>query len=50
VVTARDKNSQPSRGKVVAHDIDRFRLRDNLYKYKEICILFAGEPLLPLFL
>jgi len=49
-VTARDKNFQPKSGKVVAHDPDRYRLRQNLYKYKDGCIFFAGESLFPLFL
>ena len=50
MVTARDKNFQPTTGKVVAYDIDRFRLREKLYNYADVCIFFAGEPPLPLFL
>jgi len=50
VVTARDKNLQPRTGKVVAYDVDRFRLREKLYEYTDICIFFAGESPFPLFL
>ena len=50
IVTARDKNFQPTSGKVVAHDVDRYRLRQNLYKHRDVCIFFAGESLFPLFL
>ena len=42
-VTARDENLQPARGIVVADEIDRYRLRNHLSKYTDICILFAGE-------
>ena len=49
-MTARDKNFQPTSGKVVAHDFDRYRLRQNLYNYKDVCIFFAGESIFPLFL
>lgn len=47
VVTRRDRNFQPTRGKVVAEDIDRFLLRQKLGKYPDICILFAGDPIYP---
>jgi hypothetical protein len=50
IVTSRDKNFQPTKGKVVANDIDRYRLRQKLLKYPDICILYAGEPAYPLFL
>jgi len=50
VVTARDRNLQPVRGKVVASDIDRYRLRRSLLKYDDVCIFYAGEPPYPLFL
>lgn len=43
-VTKRDENLQPTRGIVVAHDVDRYKLRANITKYSDICILFAGEP------
>ena len=49
-MTARDKNFQPKSGKVVANDVDRYRLRQNLYKHRDVCIFFAGESLFPLFL
>jgi hypothetical protein len=49
-VTARDKNFQPTRGKVVATNLDRYGLRQKLLKYADICILYAGEPPYPLFL
>ena len=50
VVTARDSNSQPSKGKVVAQDVDRYRLRAGLAKYGEVCIFFTGETPYPLLL
>jgi len=49
-VTVRDKNLQPTKGKVVADDMDRYLLRMKLKKYKDICIFFAGEPPYPLLL
>lgn len=42
-VTARDENLQPTRGVVVADEVDRYRLRTHLSKYPDVCILFAGE-------
>lgn len=42
-VTARDENLQPLRGVVVADEIDRYRLRTQLSKYSDICIMFAGD-------
>ena len=48
VVTARDRNLQPTRGKVVAAESDRHILRTKLHKYREICILYGGEPIYPL--
>ncbi len=50
LVTKRDKNYQPTAGKVVALDVDRYRLRDSIIEYNDICILFAGESQFPLFL
>ena len=50
VVTGRDKNFQPTRGKVVAEDQDRYLLRPKLRTYKDVCIIFAGEPVYPLLL
>lgn len=47
VVTRRNRNLQPTRGKVVAQDMDRFLLRQKLGKYKDICIFFAGDPVYP---
>jgi hypothetical protein len=49
-VTARDKNFQPTKGKVVAESQDRYMLRLKLVKYKDICIFFAGEAPYPLLL
>ena len=42
-VTERDRNSQPVKGRVVAEDVDRYRLREKIAKYDEICIFYAGE-------
>ena len=50
LVTARDRNSQPTKGKVVGHDVDRFRLRSGLMKYPDICIFYTGEPPYPMLL
>ncbi len=50
VVTKRDKNFQPVRGKVVANDVDRYRLRQSITGFKDICIFYAGEPAYPLLL
>jgi hypothetical protein len=47
VVTKRDRNLQPAKGKVVAEDIDRFLLRQKLGAYPDICIFFAGDPIYP---
>jgi len=49
-VTGRDKNFQPTKGKVVADDMDRYMLRMKLKKFQDICIFFAGEPPYPLLL
>jgi hypothetical protein len=49
-VTKRDENGQPVAGKFVAEDPDRYRLRDQIYSYTDICIFFTGEPQFPLFL
>jgi hypothetical protein len=50
VVTKRDRNLQPAKGKVVAEDIDRYLLRQKLGAYPDICIFFAGDPIYPPFL
>ena len=50
VVTRRNRNLQPTEGKVVAEDLDRFLLRQKLGAYRDICIFFAGEPIYPPFL
>ena len=44
VVTSRDRNLQPTKGKVVADDLDRYFLRQKLGDYTDIYIFFAGEP------
>jgi hypothetical protein len=49
-VTKRDRNGQPVAGKVIAEDVDRYRLRQNIARYNEVCIFFAGETPFPLFL
>jgi len=50
VVTGRDANLQPTKGRVVADDSDRYMLRQKLIAYSNICIFFAGEPPYPLLL
>jgi hypothetical protein len=50
VVTRRDENGQPTAGKVVAEDADRYRLRDQIILHKDVCIFYAGDPFYPLFL
>jgi hypothetical protein len=50
LVTKRDENGQPIAGKFVAEDPDRYRLRDQVIQYNDICIFFAGDPPYPLFL
>jgi hypothetical protein len=50
VVTKRDDNLQPVGGKVVAEDVDRYRLREHLSGYADICIFYAGVSLYPLLL
>lgn len=49
-VTARDGNFQPTRGKLVAQDVDRYRLRSALARYDEVCIFYTGETPYPLLL
>ncbi len=49
-VTKRDENGQPTAGQVVAEDADRYRLRDLIVKYNDVCIFFAGDSQFPLFL
>ncbi len=43
-VTKRDENYQPTRGIIVAHDMDRYKLRERITKYSDICIIYAGDP------
>lgn len=47
-VTKRDKNLQPAEGVVIADDIDRYRLRQKVAKYDDICIFFVGDPHYPI--
>ena len=42
-VTRRDRNLQPIRGRVLENDVDRFRLREKITKFEDICIFYAGE-------
>lgn len=42
-VTKRDESLQPTRGTVVADEVDRYRLRRKLSNYPDICIFFAGD-------
>lgn len=50
LVTKRDENGQPVAGSLVAEDADRYRLRDLIVKYSDVCIFFAGDSPFPLFL
>lgn len=50
VVTKRDENGQPTAGKVVADDMDRYRLRDQIVTLNDVCIFFTGDSPFPLFL
>ena len=54
LVTKRDKNLQPIKGKVVESNLDRYMLRQKLRlrskEFPEVCIFFAGEPIYPLLL
>ncbi|MHB2036400.1 MAG: hypothetical protein ACYCPW_06615 [Nitrososphaerales archaeon] len=50
VVTLRDENLQPLKGRVVANDVDRYRLRSNLTSYNDVCIFFTGDCAYPLLL
>ena len=50
VVTKRDGNLQPIGGRVVAEDVDRYRLRGHVIKYTDVCIFYAGESPYPLLL
>jgi len=50
VVTERDGNLQPTKGRVVSEDLDRYRLRGHVAKYADICIFYAGESPYPLLL
>ena len=50
LVTARDANSQPTKGRVVGQDVDRYRLRSGLMKYTDICIFYTGESPYPMLL
>lgn len=49
-VTRRDENGQPTAGRVVAEDSDRYRLRDLIVALDDVCIFFAGDSPFPLFL
>ncbi len=49
-VTKRDRNLQPTSGKVISSHADRYRLRQQIAQVSDVCILFAGEPQYPLFL
>jgi hypothetical protein len=49
-VTKRDKNLQPTAGKVIFSNMDRYRLRQEIAQMNDVCILFAGESRFPLFL
>jgi len=48
VVTERDRNLQPTRGRVVAEDLDRYRLRGHVARYADVCIFYAGVSPYPL--
>ena len=50
LVTKRDENYQPIAGKVVASEVDRYRLRLQIVKYDDICIFYAGDTPYPLLL
>lgn len=50
VVTKRDGNLQPTRGRVVADDLDRYRLREHLSGYADVCIFYGGVSPYPLLL
>jgi hypothetical protein len=50
VVTKRDGNLQPVGGKVVAEDVDRYRLREHLSNHPDVCIFYAGGSQYPLML
>ena len=49
-VTKRDKNLQPTKGVVLAEDMDRYRIRQKVIREREVCIFYAGEPAYPLLL
>jgi hypothetical protein len=48
IVTQRDQNMQPTHGRVVADDLDRFRLRQKIIDYYDICIFYSGKSHYPL--
>lgn len=50
IVTQRDRNMQPIRGQVVADDVDRYRLRQKITEFNDICLFYAGEAEFPLLL
>jgi len=50
VVTRRDANLQPTAGRVVSEDLDRYRLREHLSSYDDVCIFYAGASQYPLLL
>ena len=49
-VTKRDRNGQPTKGRVVAEDVDRFNIREKTMKLSDVCIFYAGELPYHLFL
>ena len=42
-VTERDRNSQPTKGRVVGNEVDRYTLGEKTTEYGEVCIFFTGE-------
>jgi len=43
VVTGRDRNGQPVKGRVVAEDVDRYNIRMKTINLRDVCIFYAGE-------
>ncbi len=50
IVTQRGRNMQPIRGQVVADDVDRYRLRQKITEFNDICLFYAGETEFPFLL
>lgn len=44
-VTERDESGQPTKGVVIANDVNRSRLRDMVLSVKECCIFSTREPI-----